>query len=80
MVFVNEKTGTSFGSAEMTRWSPETLQRLAELRASVEQDVEALMFDDGITTTMRAPQAPAEPPAGGLGEFLANKAGDPPQG
>jgi hypothetical protein len=64
--FVNLTNGNTYGETTLSRWSKKTLELLASLRDSMEQDVAAVVFVQDTTG-----------PAVGRAESLANK---PPVG
>ena len=72
--FVNTDTGSTYGSTTCRQWSKPTLDKLAELRALMEEDLAALVFQKKAST---AALAPAEP--NGIGEALRGER-DAPQG
>lgn len=75
--FVNTETGSTYGSTTCRQWSRPTLDKLAELRALMEEDLADLVFQRQPTAvTAAAASQQAEP--GGIGEALRN-AGDAPQ-
>jgi len=72
--FVSTETGSTYGSTTCRQWSKLTLDKLAELRALMEEDLAALVFN-------RQPMAAAvsqQTEPGGIGEALRN-ANDAPQ-
>jgi len=71
---VSTETGSTYGSTTCRQWSKPTLDKLAELRALMEEDLAALVFNRQPTATAISQQA--EP--GGIGEALRN-AGEAPQ-
>lgn len=48
--FVNTRTGDTHGWTTGRRWSAATLEKLSELRASMERDLEGMHFEDGALT------------------------------
>lgn len=72
--FVNTETGSTYGSTTCRQWSKPTLDKLAELRALMEEDLAALVFHRQPATAASPQQA--EP--GGIGESLRG-ASDAPQ-
>lgn len=46
-MFVAAETGRTYGSLVVERWSPAVLQKLAELRALMESELERTVFEDG---------------------------------
>jgi hypothetical protein len=80
--FINTRTGQTHGWTTGTHWSRDTQELLAELRQSMERDIEALHFADGaVTDEEPGHTAVVASPGGGLGEHLAgDSAGDVPQG
>lgn len=72
--FVNTDTGSTYGSTTCRQWSKVTLDKLAELRALMEEDLAALVFQRQPSTS--ASLVPVEP--GGLGEALRGER-DAPQ-
>lgn len=75
--FVNTDTGHTHGSTKSTRWSPETLALLKQLRESMESDLEKTHFADGVTTSGN----PVSSGFNGLSEHLnMGNEDDAPQG
>ena len=70
--FVDSTTGATHGWTECFNWSPATSAKMAELRASMEADLERIHFVDGTTTSGSGDQIAHD----GLGEAL----GRVPQG
>jgi hypothetical protein len=66
-------TGSTHGWTECTNWSAGTVAKLADLRASMEADLEKVHFDDGTTI----PGGKNDVAHDGLGEALG---GGVPQG
>lgn len=73
--FVNTDTGSTYGSTTCRQWSKQTLDKLAELRALMEEDLAALVFHKQASSTSVLAQV--EP--GGIGEALRGGAGEAPQ-
>ena len=67
--YASSATGMTHGSTTCTRWSKETLELLAALRGSMEQDIAGRDFQD----MARDEDAQEEPPAG-IGEHLVGDA------
>jgi hypothetical protein len=65
--FVNTDNGSTYGSTTCRRWSKPTLDKLAELRALMEEDLASLVFQRHAPTA-NAGAAQADP--GGIGEEL----------
>jgi hypothetical protein len=63
--FVNSKTGVTYGSTECRQWSKDTMDCLKALRASMEVDIAALMFETSAAPVIGS-RLPADP--GGIGE------------
>lgn len=63
--FVNNSNGATHGWITGGNWSPETFTRLALLRESMEQDLEAIHFEDAAV-----PSTATSAPFTGLGEYL----------
>lgn len=77
--YVNTKTGNTYGSVTCRRWSKETLDKLQELRAAMERDVAAMVFEQGTIAHAR-PQGgirltDSEPV--GIGEHLSTQTDAP---
>jgi len=74
--FVNTKTGQTHGwtDGDGSMWSRNSMQKLAELRAALEDDLANRHFG-GSVHEEAARAAPVVPPSGGLGEHL-NSQGD----
>ncbi len=72
--FVNTENGMTYGQTTCSRWSKRTLEKLAELRTAMEEDMAAMVF------VQAGPTSPAGPVVdpGGIGETLRNNA-DAPQ-
>ena len=66
--FVNTQSGSTHGWTNGGNWSQETFNRLQLLRESMEQDLEAVHFDD----VSGAPLACSNTANTGLGEFLGS--------
>lgn len=79
--FVNTKTGATHGWTTGRRWTEATMEKLRELRESMERDLTAQHFDDGATTgvTTTSGGSPADA-LQGLGEHLGTGAESVPQG
>ena len=81
--FISRKTGQTHGWTTCHQWSTETAAKLKELRASMEQDLEALHFADSAsavessTTTMGS--GGLSNGFKGLGEQLGSAGDDVPQ-
>jgi hypothetical protein len=45
--FVNTNSGATYGSTTCRTWSPTTLEKLAELRQAMEEDIASLVFEQG---------------------------------
>lgn len=43
--FIDSKRGATYGRTTCRRWSPRTLEKLEELRQSMEQDMAELVFE-----------------------------------
>lgn len=79
--FVNTETGNTHGWTNCKSWSPETLEKLRELRECMERDISAIHFVDGAI-------GPAATTSGGgiresfkgLGEHLGSSDEPVPQG
>lgn len=65
--FVNTENGKTYGHTSCERWSPSTLQKLAELRAAIEGDLARLVLED--VDNERGTEHPTRP-AGGIFERL----------
>ena len=76
--FISTQTGQTHGWTTGRQWSPETLEKLAELRASMERDLAVTHFEDGAISTS-TPVGSIRESFAGLGEHLGS-AGDIPQG
>ncbi len=79
--FVDPKTGATHGWTEQkTQWSRETIAKLYELTALMENDMAIVHFSDGMPSTVSSVIAPAAKPGlgGGLGEHLGTDKGDAP--
>lgn len=72
--FVNTDNGNTYGQTTCRRWSKQTLDKLAELRALMEEDLANLVFVRQSTAGSAVPQA--DP--GGIGEELRGPS-DAPQ-
>lgn len=72
--FVNTENGSTYGQTTCRRWSKPTLDKLAELRALMEEDLANLVFVRSATVGAPVPQA--DP--GGIGEQLRGPS-DAPQ-
>ena len=64
--FVSTETGKTYGKTTCHNWSKPTLDKLAELRALMEEDLARMVFTQARATTPMLEQA--EP--GGIGEEL----------
>ncbi len=49
---VSSKTGESFGSSTIQHWSPAVIEKLKELRAMMEYEVEEEIFEGSSTSTV----------------------------
>lgn len=76
--FVNTANGATYGSTTCRRWSKHTLDKLAELRASMEQDLAALVFEQAAPSNAGDPPLLQQGDPGGIGEALRS-GGDAPQ-
>jgi len=79
--FVNTKTGSTHGWTTGTQWSAETVEKLRELRALMERDLESVHFADDVgqpTTTTGSGHIKKE--LQGLGETLGSPQDEVPQG
>jgi len=68
--FVNTNTGDSYGETTCTNWSPNTFEKLKELRAAMELDVAAKVFE---TDTVGA--LAGSPVAASVGDGIGEHAG-----
>lgn len=50
-IYINTKTGQSYGQATNTNWSRETITKLRELLAAMEAEMEAIYFAETSETT-----------------------------
>lgn len=79
-VFVNRQNGASYGHSKITRWSPQTQQKLLELRTFMERDLAELFFEDADSTSIEAVNAPLKnEKTSGIGEQFSEDP-DAPQG
>lgn len=53
--FINTTTGQTHGWTTCHQWSPDTIEKLRELRALMERDMAALHFVDGAVSPMGSP-------------------------
>lgn len=67
--FVDTKSGATYGRTTCRRWSQTTIDKLNELRTSIEQDLAALVFESEGKKAAVALAAPT-----GIGEHLQNDA------
>lgn len=72
--FVNTDNGSTYGQTTCRRWSKPTLDKLAELRALMEEDLANLVF----VRTQPTGAAVAQADPGGIGEDLRGPS-DAPQ-
>lgn len=72
--FINTDTGNTYGKTTCRRWSKQTLEKLLELRALMEEDLAAMVFTQ---SSSPGPQ-PQQVDPGGIGEDLRGQ-GDAPQ-
>ena len=70
--FVASETGHTHGWTTNESWSPETIQKLRELRQAMEMDLAKIHFGDGVSAIATEG---LQVPAAGLGEFLSNGEG-----
>lgn len=75
--FVNAKTGQTHGFTTHTDWSQATLEKLAELRASMEVDIAKKHFSDVESVEVTSARPGLDLGKGGLGEHLGQGT-DPP--
>lgn len=75
--FVNADTGVTYGQTTCTHWSKRTLEKLAELRAAMEEDLASLVFVRSSTPTSPGPVLSQTEP-GGIGESVRGST-DAPQ-
>jgi hypothetical protein len=68
VAFVRSESGATLGYTDHENWSKETLQQLAALRQSMEEDVAQLYLEQGSPTTTGG-GVPSSSPQG-LGEYL----------
>lgn len=68
--FVNTETGATHGWTTGRSWSRETLEKVAELRALMERDLEAQHFHDGGSSTPTTSSGGLADVPKGLGEHL----------
>lgn len=66
--FVNTETGSTYGSTTCRHWSKQTLDKLAELRALMEEDLASLVFHRQPAAAVPSQQQHTDP--GGIGEAL----------
>lgn len=67
--YVNTRSGKTYGRVKiMSGWSDETMRLLDALRASMEEDVAKVVFEQGRGELARPSAGP--PVAGGIGEHL----------
>lgn len=74
--FVDSTTGATHGWTNTTTWSPETIEKLKELKEVMERDVAKVHFVGG-GETLASTRKAASLGEGGLGELLSGK--DAPQ-
>lgn len=84
--FINTATGATHGWTTCQQWSPETIIKLKELRALLEQDMVAVHFSDA-ASSFSGVVSPPTPRGGqiregfkGLGEHLGSADDEVPQG
>lgn len=71
--FVDSGSGNTHGWTTNESWSPETMSKLRELRAAMEQDLARMHFGEGLTE--RSEVFGGQTPSGGLGEHLGEQDG-----
>lgn len=76
--FVNTSNGMTYGQTTCRNWTKKTLDKLAELRACMEEDLATLVFERGGATTPTGPALQQSEP-GGIGEDLRGGGPDAPQ-
>lgn len=68
--FIDTSTGTTFGKTTCTNWSRDTLNKLQELRESMEYDLAKQVFKQQENSTgVVDERASSQPLAGGIVEF-----------
>jgi hypothetical protein len=76
--FINKTTGSTHGWTTCHQWSAETLEKLKELRACMEQDMLSIHFLDVLTLGPK--EQHIRESLKGLGEHLGSAEEDIPQG
>ena len=76
--FVNTNTGMTYGQTTCRIWSKRTLDKLAELRSYMEEDLAALVFERAGATSPTGPALQQSEP-GGIGEDLRGGGPEAPQ-
>jgi hypothetical protein len=82
--FADSKTGCTYGWTSNETWSPHTLEKLRELRQSMEEDLAVIHFEDGgtaqVARTLEVPKAaPVHNGEGGIGEHATASKEPTPQ-
>lgn len=70
---VSTKNGASYGSTTIQHWSPTVVEKLKELQALMERDIETAIFVDGDTESYPTTTFVPGQNKGGLSEFLTGE-------